>query len=102
MNKTYTLVEPGVKYFINASLKQCNSHKKEYYNILFNIATFIFIVGFISIFLFIKYKGKLTVVEKQIKMEKDKRYILEKIAKIPKPPNNENGLITNLPKYTNI
>lgn len=36
------LIEPGVKYFLSETLKQCNQFKNKYNNILFNISLFIF------------------------------------------------------------
>ena len=31
------LIEPGIKYFLNESLKRCNSIKSNYHNYIFNI-----------------------------------------------------------------
>ena len=31
------LIEPGVKYFLSETLKQCKDFKDKYYNTLFNI-----------------------------------------------------------------
>jgi len=54
-----TLVEPGVKYFLNQTLKQCRHYKNNFNNILFNIlllCVFLVILGSLLIY---KYKGKL-------------------------------------------
>ena len=54
-----TLVEPGVKYFLKETLKQCNEFKNTYHNYIFNIslgALFFFILGLLLLY---KYKGKL-------------------------------------------
>ena len=62
-----SLTEPGVKYFINATLKNCRDFKNKYYNILLNvvlIGLFILLVCFV---LLVKYKGKLTPHEKELK-----------------------------------
>ena len=59
------LVEPGVKYFLKESLKQCNEIKKQYYNLYFNIGAFLFIVILVGSILWFKYKGKMTPVEKR-------------------------------------
>ena len=40
------LTEPGVKYFLNETLKQCHSFREKYNNMLFNVALF---VGFLVI-----------------------------------------------------
>ena len=31
------LIEPGMKYFINASLEQCHQFKSKHYNFLYNL-----------------------------------------------------------------
>jgi hypothetical protein len=31
------LTEPGIKYYINEALKQCNHFRNEYHNLLVNI-----------------------------------------------------------------
>jgi hypothetical protein len=90
------LVEPGVKYFLQESLKQCSELKKKYYNLYFNIGCFIFIVGSISIILGIAYKGKLTPIEKNLRNEQQKQYILEKLKALPQ---NHKTMITDLPKW---
>ena len=92
------LVEPGVKYFLRESLKQCNTIKKKYYNLYFNIGAFIFIVTLMGSILWIKYKGRLTPIEKQVKMQRDKMYILEKLKGLPNP-KRESNMITQLPKW---
>ena len=95
------LVEPGVKYFLRESLKQCNAIKKKYYNLYFNIGAFIFILTLLGGILWYKYKGRLTPVEKQMKMQKDKMYILEKLKSLPNP-KKETGMITQLPKWQEL
>tara|TARA_B110001469_G_scaffold126816_1_gene145538 strand:- start:2740 stop:3030 length:291 start_codon:yes stop_codon:yes gene_type:complete len=92
------LVEPGVKYFLHESLKQCHELKKEYYNLYYNIGGFLFLVGLITIILWVKYKGKLSPIEKKLKSDRDREYILEKIKSIPNP-KRESSMITDLPKW---
>jgi len=55
-----SLVEPGVKYFLHQSLKQCHIVREKFENTIFNIGLlfgFLLILGLILIY---KYKGKLT------------------------------------------
>ena len=92
------LVEPGVKYFLHQSLKQCHEIKNKYYNLYYNIAGFVIIILFLSILLWVKYKGKLTPVEKELKNQRDKQYILEKLSSLPNP-KREGRMITDLPKW---
>jgi hypothetical protein len=96
------LIEPGVKYFLNETLKQCKEFKDKYYNNLFNISLGLFLILLISIVLFLKYKGKLTPSEKEIKNREKQQYILSKIknyqdAKLVAQQN----LITGLPAWDN-
>jgi len=94
------LTEPGVKYFLNESLKQCRYYKEKFNNTIFNIGLLIGFFVILGILLLFKYKGKLT--HEQIKerdMEK-KKYILSKIrnyqdAKI----RAQQELITGLPHW---
>ena len=91
-----SLVAPGVKCFFNESLKQSYSYRKKYEYIFYNLlGLFIFIIILGGI-LYYKYKGKLTTIEKQMKSNKDRAYILEKIKAIPK---KNTSMITNLPKW---
>jgi len=96
------LTEPGVKYFINESLKQCHRFKEQYQNTIFNIGlliSFFIILGFLLLY---KYKGKLTPEEIEQKESLKKQYILSKIknyqdAKI----KTQQSLITGLPHWEN-
>jgi hypothetical protein len=96
------LTEPGVKYFINESLKQCHRFKEQYQNTIFNIGlliSFFIILGFLLLY---KYKGKLTPEEIEQKESLKKQYILSKIknyqdAKI----KAQQSLITGLPHWEN-
>jgi len=96
-----TLVEPGVKYFISCSLKQCREFKDTYINIIFNISMFVILVLLISGILIYKYKGKMSPIEMEIKNRKKQEYIvskLQQIALIKKQTSDR--LITDLPNWT--
>ena len=94
------LVEPDTKYFIKQTLKNCHTVKDKYYSYIYNVMAFFFIIIFFGIILIIKYRGKLTKVEKQEKSRKQKEYVLSKI-KIMQDVKRQNSqdLITNLPKW---
>ena len=95
------LVEPGVRSFLNYSLNNCKNNKYKYYNFIFNISAFIiFMVLFIGL-LFYKYKGKLSPLEKEEKIRKQKYYIFSKIKQYEQINNNQ-SMITNLPKWNKI
>lgn len=94
------LIEPGVSYFLEESLKKCNEEKWKYNNIILN--GFLFIV-FLSIILIIYYnKKKLTKKEKNNKENLKKNYFLNKIKELSELEKQRLNLsITNLPKFEN-
>ena len=49
-----SLTEPGMKYFINETLKQCHVFKENYNNYWMNISLAILFFSVIAIILFIK------------------------------------------------
>jgi hypothetical protein len=96
------LTEPGVKYFINETLKQCHQFKENHQHIIFNIGLLVMFFIILGGFLFYKYKGKLSEEEIEQKELLKKQYILSKIrnyqdAKI----KSQQELITGLPHYEN-
>lgn len=95
-----TLIEPGVKYFLNQTLNQCHSFKVKHQNLMINIGIFIGFVVVLGAFLLYKYKGKLTIEEQKQQDEIKKQYILNKIknVQISKQRANET-LITGLPHW---
>jgi hypothetical protein len=96
------LIEPGVKYFLNETLKQCHSFKENYNNLIINIGLLLCFIIILGIILLIKYKGKLTPEEiKQKELEK-KKYILSKIKNYQDArKREEQQLITGLPHWEN-
>lgn len=99
-NIQISLVEPGVKYFIGNSLKQCRDFKNKYYNLFFNIGVFILFSIALSAFLMYKYKGNITPAEIEIKNRKKQEYIVSKlqnIARIRKDMSYK--IITDLPSW---
>ncbi len=94
------LTEPGVKYFLSNTLKQCHEFKSKYNNLILNIAI---LVGFLIVLgslLLYKYKGKITDDEKQQQDNIKKQYILSKIKnfQISKQKARQE-LITGLPHW---
>jgi hypothetical protein len=96
------LTEPGVKYFINETLKQCHSFKEKYQNTIFNIGLLIVFFVILGILLFYKYKGKLTPAEiEEIETQK-KQYILSRIKNFQDAKvRAQQELITGLPHWEN-
>ena len=95
-----TLIEPGVKYFLNETLKQCHIFKNKHNNHIMNIVLmsgFFLLLGLILLY---KYKGKLTPAEKINKNNEKKQYILSKIKNYQDTKLRESqSLITGLPKW---
>jgi hypothetical protein len=96
------LIEPGVRYFLSSTLKECRKFKDNNATIFFNLSmagVFIVVIGG---FLLYHYKGKLTPAEIAIKNRKKQEYIISKLqqlAYIRKNQGTGNGLITTLPVW---
>ena len=94
------LTEPGVKYFLNETLKQCHKFKEKYNNYMFNVGILFVFFIITGIILLYKYKGKLTPEEVEQNELIKKKYIMSKIknyqdAKI----RSQQELITGLPHW---
>ena len=95
-----SLTEPGVKYFLRETLKQCHDKRSDYYNILWNCGFFLLLLVLAGIILSYRKRHKLTPEEKKEKQEKDHALVMSKIKALReerKKINNE--IITNLPKF---
>lgn len=95
------LIEPGVRYFLSGTLKECRKFKDKNASIFFNIymtSAFFLIIGG---FLFYHYKGKLTPAEIEIKERKKQEYIVSKLHQMAYLRKNQggNGTITGLPGW---
>ena len=100
-NMQTSLVEPGVKYFIGNSLKQCREFKNKYYNIFFNIGIFVSLLLSISFFLMYKYKGNITAAEIEMKNRKKQEYIVSKLQNIAQIKKDiSQRIITDLPNWS--
>jgi hypothetical protein len=96
------LTEPGIKYFLSETLKQCNINKNKYYNLIINTSLFFAFLIILGIILLIKYKGKLSEPEKQQKNLEKQQYILQKIKNFQEAKQRaRQELITGLPHWEN-
>ena len=94
------LVESGVKYFLNETLKQCHVFKERFHNWIFNIGLFLLFLTILGCILIYKYKGKMSHMEKQRRDREQQQYILSKVQKFQlakKQAHQE--LITGLPNW---
>lgn len=94
------LTELGIKSFLNHSLRKCNDFKTFYFNGILNLSLLLLLCIIIATILIIKYKGKLSDEEKEIKDKENKNYILSKIKnyQISKLKEQQN-LITGLSHF---
>ena len=96
------LIEPGVKYFLNETLKQCRDFKNKYQNLLLNVGLFFGFLILLGLILFFKYKGKLTPSEKAQRNYEQQQYILSKITNFQEAKKRASQeLITGLPAWEN-
>ena len=97
-----TLTEPGVRYFLNQTLKQCHVIKNNFHNTVFNIGLFIAFLIVLGLILLYKYKGKLTPVELERKNKEKQQYVLSKIKIFQEAKRKAHQeLITGLPQWEN-
>jgi len=96
------LTEPGTKFFLSETLKQCHVIRNQFHNILFNVGLFIFFLLVLGAILLYKYKGRLTPVEKQRKDVEKQQYIVSKIKNLQQAKKiAHQELITGLPNWDN-
>jgi hypothetical protein len=96
------LIEPGVKYFLSGTLKECRKFKDLHTSIFFNIYMAFILFIIIGGFLLFRYKGKLTPAEIEIKNRKKQEYIISKLSQIAYLRKNQGlpeGMITGLPQW---
>lgn len=79
------LTEPGVKYFLNQTLKQCHIVRDNFHNMIFNIGLFIGFLLVLGLILLYKYKGKLSPVELEKKIKKNNNIFSLKFKTFNKP-----------------
>ena len=95
-----TLTEPGVKYFLHQTLKQCHIVRDNFHNMVFNIGMLIAFLLILGLILLYKYKGRLTPIELEKKNKEKQQYILSKIKKFQQAKRiAHQELITGLPNW---
>jgi len=95
-----SLTEPGVKYFLKETLKQCQDKKIKLYYFWTNIGFLILFVGILASLLVWKQKTKKTKKEITDDRMSHRKYVLEKIKLIQeKKKKEQNLIITGLPKF---
>ena len=95
------LIEPGVRYFLSGTLKECHKFKDNYISTIFNISMIILIIVVIGGFLLYRYKGKPTLDELELKNRKKQEYIISKLQQLAydKKKTQNTTMITGLPHF---
>ena len=95
-----SLTEPGVKFFLHQTLKQCHVVRENFHNMVFNIGLFIAFLLVLGLILMYKFKGKMTPAEIEQKNREKQQYILSKIQKFQQAKRvAHQELITGLPHW---
>ena len=95
-----SLTEPGVKYFLKETLKQCEIKRTAYNTKILNIGLLITFTVFLACFLYYKYQTRPTEEDRK-KMKQLKRdYFITRVRTIEaKKAKQLSKSITNLPKF---
>ena len=95
-----SLTEPGVKYFLDQTLKNCRCKKDIYTNKYLNIVIFLFFIAVLTCVLIYKYKTRPTEEDRKKKKLLKRDYFLTKVRKLQtKKAKQLSQSITNLPKF---
>jgi phosphatidate phosphatase PAH1 len=97
------LIEPGVSYFLEETLKNCHKEKWRYNNLVINgvLLILLFIIIYFTLYYFNNSKN-ISDKEKKEKEKIKQTYFLDKIKEMSEKNNREFNLsITNLPKFEN-
>ena len=98
--KSANLIEPGVRYFLNETLKNDNKNRIEKKNNFFNFCLFIGFFFILGGFLYYKYLSRPTKKDLEERDKQKKYYILSKIKSLnEKAARERQESITNLPKF---
>lgn len=81
MNKPI-LTEPGVKYWLSQTLKECRGFKDKHISFIYNIIMLILLVLVVSGFLFYKYKGNISPDELAEKNKQKQEFIVSKLQQL--------------------
>lgn len=95
------LTEPGVKYWVTQTLRECRKFKDRNISIFFNISMLVLFSVVVGGFLAYKYKGKLTQAEIAEKNKKKQEYIVSKLQNIALIKKASSSMITDLPTWNN-
>lgn len=81
MNKPI-LTEPGVKYWLSQTLKECRGFKDKHISFIYNIIMLVLLVMVVSGFLSYKYKGYISPDELAEKNKQKQEFIVSKLQQL--------------------
>ena len=95
-----TLVEPGMRMYVDHTMKLSNAVKQRNSVMWYNVAFAIVLVLVVGGFLLSKYRGKQTPYEKACKDAEGRHYVLSKLQRLAAVKSRESGgSITGLPTW---
>ena len=95
-----TLTEPGVKYFLKETLKNCRIKKDTEFNQLMNLALLTSFVVISSVLLYYKYKTRPTDDDRKKLKQLKRDYFVNKVRQLEaKKAKQLDRQITNLPQF---
>jgi len=103
MEQKPALIEPGVRYFIGCTLKECRKFKDRHISKLFNISMTLLLLIVVGGFLLYRYKGKPSIKEIEVKNRKTQEYIITKLhhlALYKQQHYQSTNMITDLPSWS--
>ena len=95
-----TLTEPGVKYFLKETLKNCKIRKDLQFNKIMNLGLLLMFIIIASILLYYKYKNRPTEEDRRKTKQLKRDYFVNKVRQMQTKKAKElNQQITNLPNF---
>lgn len=95
-----SLTEPGVKYWMNQSLKECRKFKDKNINYIFNIGMSVALAFCIITFLYYNYKGNIPQSEVARKNRIKQEYIVSKLQQLALVKKQKSStMLTDLPTW---
>ena len=104
-NNVPRLIAPGVRSFMDFTLRNCRQIKDSYTTWAVNLGLTIFLIITVGIFLYFKYKGKPTKEEEHRKKIEGQEYIMRKLGthvstrQMAEQMKLNNGSLTGLPMW---
>lgn len=103
MEQKPILIEPGVRYFIGCTLKECRKFKDRHISKLFNTSMTLLLLIVVGGFLIYRYKGKPSPKDIEIKNKKTQEYIITKLQQLAlykQQHYKSQNMITDLPTWS--